>query len=400
MLEGKKIVLGVTGSIAAYKAAMLVRLLVKEGAEVQVVMTPSAKEFITPLTLSTLSGRPVLCDFFHAESGAWNSHVELGLWADAMVIAPATASTIGKMAAGIADNLLVTTYLSMKAPVFIAPAMDLDMYAHVATQRNLAQLKADGVYVIEPGAGELASGLVGKGRMAEPQDIVSEVEALFDEKKKSLQGKSFLVTAGATIEPIDPVRFISNHSSGKMGYALAESLAARGAKVWLVSGRTALDVPAGVERVDVLSAEQMCEACCELWPKCDGAVMCAAVADYTPAVVAEQKIKKGDGDMSIALKRTRDIAATLGKEKGSRLLVGFAMETENEMTNAVSKLQRKNMDFIVLNSLRQAGAGFRGDTNVVSLIDAESRVDLPLMSKREVADKIVDKMESILEEKN
>ncbi|MBE6220921.1 MAG: bifunctional phosphopantothenoylcysteine decarboxylase/phosphopantothenate--cysteine ligase CoaBC [Rikenellaceae bacterium] len=400
MLKGKHIILGITGSIAAYKSAVLCRLLVSAGAEVKVVMTPLAKQFITPLTMATLSKNPILVDFFNPENGEWNSHVSLGEWADCYLIAPATANTIAKMASGVADNLLLTTYLSARCKVAIAPAMDLDMYAHVATQRNLAQLKADGVYVIEPGAGELASGLVGKGRMAEPQDIVSEVEALFDEKKKSLQGKSFLVTAGATIEPIDPVRFISNHSSGKMGYALAESLAARGAKVWLVSGRTALDVPAGVERVDVLSAEQMCEACCELWPKCDGAVMCAAVADYTPAVVAEQKIKKGDGDMSIALKRTRDIAATLGKEKGSRLLVGFAMETENEMTNAVSKLQRKNMDFIVLNSLRQAGAGFRGDTNVVSLIDAESRVDLPLMSKREVADKIVDKMESILEEKN
>ncbi|MBQ3147839.1 MAG: bifunctional phosphopantothenoylcysteine decarboxylase/phosphopantothenate--cysteine ligase CoaBC [Alistipes sp.] len=400
MLKGKHIILGITGSIAAYKSAVLCRLLVSAGAEVKVVMTPLAKQFITPLTMATLSKNPILVDFFNPENGEWNSHVSLGEWADCYLIAPATANTIAKMASGVADNLLLTTYLSARCKVAIAPAMDLDMYAHVATQRNLAQLKADGVYVIEPGAGELASGLVGKGRMAEPQDIVSEVEALFDEKKKSLQGKSFLVTAGATIEPIDPVRFISNHSSGKMGYALAESLAARGAKVWLVSGRTALDVPAGVERVDVLSAEQMCEACCELWPKCDGAVMCAAVADYTPAVVAEQKIKKGDGDMSIALKRTRDIAATLGKDKGSRLLVGFAMETENEMTNAVSKLQRKNMDFIVLNSLRQAGAGFRGDTNVVSLIDAESRVDLPLMSKREVADKIVDKMESILEEKN
>ena len=400
MLKGKHIILGITGSIAAYKSAVLCRLLVSAGAEVKVVMTPLAKQFITPLTMATLSKNPILVDFFNPENGEWNSHVSLGEWADCYLIAPATANTIAKMASGVADNLLLTTYLSARCKVAIAPAMDLDMYAHVATQHNLAQLKADGVYVIEPGAGELASGLVGKGRMAEPQDIVSEVEALFDEKKKSLQGKSFLVTAGATIEPIDPVRFISNHSSGKMGYALAESLAARGAKVWLVSGRTALDVPAGVERVDVLSAEQMCETCCELWPKCDGAVMCAAVADYTPAVVAEQKIKKGDGDMSIALKRTRDIAATLGKEKGSRLLVGFAMETENEMTNAVSKLQRKNMDFIVLNSLRQAGAGFRGDTNVVSLIDAESRVDLPLMSKREVADKIVDKMESILEEKN
>ena len=399
-MKGKRIVLGITGSIAAYKACLIIRGLVKKGAEVQVVITPAGKEFITPITLSALTHNPIISDFFSQRDGTWHSHVDLGLWADAMLIAPCTASSLGKMANGIADNMLITTYLSMKAPVFIAPAMDLDMYRHASTQRNMTQLRADGVHIIEPQSGELASGLVGKGRMAEPQDIVREVEAMFDEKKKSLQGKHFLVTAGATIEPIDPVRFISNHSSGKMGYAVAEALAQRGAKVSLVSGRTALGVPAGVERIDVLSAEQMYDACCRLWAEADGAVMCAAVADYTPAVVADQKIKKGDGDMSIALKRTHDIAATLGENKGSRLLVGFAMETENEMANAESKLQRKNMDFIVLNSLRQEGAGFRGDTNVVSIIDSESRVDLPLMSKREVADRIVDKMESVLVEKN
>ena len=398
MLKGKHIILGITGSIAAYKSAVLCRLLVSAGAEVKVVMTPLAKQFITPLTMATLSKNPILVDFFNPENGEWNSHVSLGEWADCYLIAPTTANTMAKMASGVADNLLLTTYLSARCKVAIAPAMDLDMYAHVATQRNMAQLRADGVHIIEPQSGELASGLVGKGRMAEPQDIVREVEALLDEKKKSLQGKHFIVTAGATIEPIDPVRFISNHSSGKMGYAVAEALAARGAKVSLISGRTALDCPVGAERVDVLSAEQMYEACCRLWSEADGAVMCAAVADYTPAVVADQKIKKGDGDMSIALKRTHDIAATLGEKKGGRVLVGFAMETENETANAESKLQRKNMDFIVLNSLRESGAGFRGDTNVVSLIDAESRVDLPLMSKREVAERIVDKMESILGE--
>ena len=399
MLKGKHIILGITGSIAAYKSAVLCRLLVSAGAEVKVVMTPLAKQFITPLTMATLSKNPILVDFFNPENGEWNSHVSLGEWADCYLIAPATANTMAKMATGVADNLLLTTYLSARCKVAIAPAMDLDMYAHVATQRNMAQLRADGVHIIEPQSGELASGLVGKGRMAEPQDIVREVEALFDEKKKSLRGKHFIVTAGATIEPIDPVRFISNHSSGKMGYAVAEALAERGARVSLVSGRTALDKPAGVERIDVLSAGEMYEACRELWPEADGAVMCAAVADYTPQVVAEQKIKKGEGDMSIALKRTHDIAASLGEQKGERILVGFAMETENETANAESKLQRKNMDFIVLNSLRKEGAGFRGDTNIVSLIDAEQREDLPLMSKREVAERIVDKMESIISRK-
>ena len=385
MLKGKHIILGITGSIAAYKSAVLCRLLVSAGAEVKVVMTPLAKQFITPLTMATLSKNPILVDFFNPENGEWNSHVSLGEWADCYLIAPATANTMAKMATGVADNLLLTTYLSARCKVAIAPAMDLDMYAHVATQRNMEQLRRDGVHIIEPGSGELASGLVGKGRMAEPQQIVDEVVELLSEKKKSLRGKHFIVTAGATIEPIDPVRFISNHSSGKMGYAVAEVLAARGAKVSLVSGRTALEKPAGVER--------------GLWADSDGAVMCAAVADYTPAVVAEQKIKKGDGDMSIALKRTHDIAAHLGQHKGERVLVGFAMETENETVNAESKLQRKNMDFIVLNSLREEGAGFRGDTNIVSLIDAESREDLPLMSKREVAERIVDKMESILVKK-
>ena len=396
MLKGKHIILGITGSIAAYKSAVLCRLLVSAGAEVKVIMTPLAKQFITPLTMATVSKNPILVDFFNPENGEWNSHVKLGEWADLYLIAPASANTMAKMATGVADNLLLTTYLSARCAVAVAPAMDLDMYAHVATQRNMAQLKQDGVHIIEPGSGFLASGLVGKGRMAEPQDIVEAVKALFGEKKNSLEGKRFLVTAGATIEPIDPVRFISNHSSGKMGYAVAEALAERGADVTLVSGRTALDAPKGVDRVDVLSAEQMYEACVSRFEQMDGAVMCAAVADYTPQEVATEKLKKGDGDMSIPLKRTKDIAAALGERKGSRVLVGFAMETQHEMENAQSKLKRKNFDFIVLNSLRKAGAGFRGDTNIVTLIDGEGAEELPLMSKRDVADRIVDKIEKLL----
>ena len=396
MLKGKHIILGVTGSIAAYKSAVLCRLLVGAGADVKVIMTPLAKQFITPLTMATLSKHPILVDFFNPENGEWNSHVSLGEWADLYLIAPATANTMAKMATGVADNLLLTTYLSARCPVAIAPAMDLDMYAHTATQRNMAQLKADGVHIIEPQSGELASGLVGKGRMAEPQDILKAVEELLCEKKKSLEGKRFLVTAGATIEAIDPVRFISNHSSGKMGYAVAEALAARGAEVTLVSGRTALATPEGVKRVDVLSAEQMYQACVERFEQMDGAVMCAAVADYTPAVVADEKLKKSDDDLSIALCRTKDIAAELGSKKGSRVLVGFAMETQNERENAASKLERKNFDFIVLNSLREAGAGFRGDTNVVTLIDGAGAEELPLMTKREVAERIVDKIEKNL----
>ena len=396
MLKGKHIILGITGSIAAYKSAVLCRLLVGAGAEVRVVMTSLAKEFITPLTMATLSQHPILVDFFNPENGEWNSHVKLGEWADLYLIAPATANTMAKMATGVANNLLLTTYLSARCPVAVAPAMDLDMYAHVATQRNMESLRRDGVHIIEPGSGFLASGLQGKGRMAEPADIVKAVEAIFSEKKKSLEGKHYLVTAGATIEAIDPVRFISNHSSGKMGYAVAEELAQRGARVTLISGRTSLECPKGVERVDVLSAEDMYNACCERFDASDGAVMCAAVADYTPATVADQKLKKGDGDMSIALKRTHDIAATLGSRKGDRLLVGFAMETENEQANAEGKLKRKNFDFIVLNSLRKEGAGFRGDTNVVTLIDECGREELPLMQKSEVAVHIVDKMEKML----
>ena len=397
MLNGKHIILGITGSIAAYKAAMLCRLLVKEGAEVRVVMTPLAKQFITPLTMATLSKHPILVEFFNPENGEWNSHVSLGEWADMLLIAPATANTLAKMVTGIADNLLLTTYLSARSKVAVAPAMDLDMYAHITTQQNLKILAERGVAIIEPGAGELASGLVGKGRMAEPEDIVEQVKAIFAEgvKKKSLEGKHYIVTAGATIEAIDPVRYITNHSTGKMGYAIAEELAARGADVSLISGRTTLPTPKGVKRIDVLSAEDMYNAAVKEWENADGGVMCAAVADYTPVTVAERKLKKSDDDMRIELKRTKDIAKELGSSKGNRVLVGFALETDNEEANAEGKLQRKNFDFVVLNSLQDAGAGFRGDTNKVTLIDRNGNEEHPLMSKRDVAKVIVDKIENI-----
>lgn len=396
MLKGKHILLGVTGSIAAYKAAMLCRLLKRAGAEVQVVMTPLAKQFITPLTMATLSQRPVLVEFFDPENGAWNSHVSLGEWADCYVIAPATANTLAKMAHGIADNLLLTTYLSARCPVAAAPAMDLDMFVHASTQENLRTLEGRGVTLIEPGEGELASGLTGKGRMAEPERIVAALDEVLAEKKKSLEGRRFVVTAGATIEAIDPVRFISNHSTGKMGYAVAGELAARGAAVTLVSGRTNLPVPAGVERVDVLSAEEMYRAACAAFAGADGGVMCAAVADYTPAEPSDRKLKKDGGELTIRLKRTHDIAAELGAAKGGRVLVGFALETDNERSNARGKLERKHFDFVVLNSLRDTGAGFRGDTNKVTLIDRTASEELPLMSKREVAARIVDKIETII----
>lgn len=396
MLNGKHIILGITGSIAAYKAAMLCRLLVKEGAEVRVIMTPLAKQFITPLTMATLSKHPILVEFFNPENGEWNSHVSLGEWADMLLIAPATANTLAKMTTGVADNLLLTTYLSARSKVAIAPAMDLDMYAHITTQNNLRTLAERGVAIIEPEAGELASGLIGKGRMAEPEEIVKQVKEIFaKECVQTLAGKHYIVTAGATIEPIDPVRYITNHSTGKMGYAIAEELAQRGAKVTLVSGRTALQTPKGVERLDVVTAEDMYNATTEAWKEADGAVMCAAVADYTPKCVADQKLKKSDDDMSIELKRTKDIAKELGATKGDRILVGFALETNDEEANAEGKLKRKNLDFIVLNSLRDKGAGFGGDTNKITLIDANGSQEHPLMSKREVASIIVDKIESI-----
>lgn len=395
-LAGRHILLGITGSIAAYKAAMLCRLLKTAGADVRVVMTPLARQFITPLTMATLSKNPILVEFFDPENGAWNSHVSLGEWADCLLIAPATANTLAKMATGVADNLLLTTYLSARCPVAVAPAMDLDMYAHAATQQNLRTLAARGVRIIEPAEGELASGLSGKGRMAEPETIAAFVGRLLREKEGPLAGKRFLVTAGATIEAIDPVRFISNHSSGKMGYAIAGELAARGAAVTLVSGRTALETPPGVERVDVLSAAEMYEAAVKAFGEADGAVMCAAVADYTPVEVADRKIKKGDGEMTLTLRRTRDIAAELGACKGRRMLVGFALETHDEEAHAEAKLARKHFDFIVLNSLRDAGAGFRGDTNRVTFIDCAGREELPLLSKREVAARIADKIETMM----
>ena len=335
MLNGKHIILGITGSIAAYQAAMLCRPLVKEGAEVRVIMTPLAKQFITPLTMATLSKHPILVEFFNPENGEWNSHVSLGEWADMLLIAPATANTLAKMTTGVADNLLLTTYLSARSKVAIAPAMDLDMYAHITTQNNLRTLAERGVAIIEPEAGELASGLIGKGRMAEPEEIVKQVKDIFaKECVQTLAGKHYIVTAGATIEPIDPVRYITNHSTGKMGYAISEELALRGAKVTLVSGRTALQTPKGVERVDVVTAEDMYNATSEAWKEADGAVMCAAVADYTPKCVADQKLKKSDDDMSIELKRTKDIAKELGTTKGDRILVGFALETNDEEANA------------------------------------------------------------------
>ena len=393
-LEGRRILLGITGSIAAYKAAVLCRLLKTAGAEVRVVMTPLAKQFITPLTMATLSKNPILVEFFDPENGAWNSHISLGEWADCLLIAPATANTLAKMRGGAADNLLLTTYLSARCPVVVAPAMDLDMYAHAATQENLRTLAGRGVEIVEPADGELASGLVGKGRMAEPEEIVAFLDALFSRtgKKGTLQGKRFVVTAGATIEAIDPVRYITNHSTGKMGYAIAGELARRGAEVELVSGRTALPTPAGVTRRDVLSADEMFEAAATAFDNADGAVMCAAVADYTPVEVSETKLKKGEGDLCLALRRTRDIAA----RKGSRVLVGFALETDHEEANAEAKLVKKNFDFVVLNSLRDAGAGFRGDTNKVTLIDRTNREELPLMSKNDVAVRIVDKIETLL----
>lgn len=396
-LEGRRILLGVTGSIAAYKAAALCRLLKTAGAEVRVVMTPLAKQFITPLTMATLSKNPILVEFFDPENGAWNSHVSLGEWADCYVIAPATANTLAKMRTGVADNLLLTTYLSARCPVAVAPAMDLDMYAHPATQENLRELAARGVKIVEPGEGELASGLTGKGRMAEPEEIAASLNALFAARTDSpLRGKRFVVTAGATIEAIDPVRFISNHSTGKMGYAIAGELARRGAEVVLVSGRTSLPTPAGVERRDVLSADEMFRATVEAFADADGAVMCAAVADYTPAEVATTKIKKNDGELTLALRRTRDIAAHLGTQKGRRVLVGFALETDHEADNAEAKLTKKNFDFVVLNSLRDPGAGFGGDTNKVTFIDRRGREELPLLSKTEVAARIAGRIESLL----
>ena len=394
MLKGKHILLGITGSIAAYKAAMLCRLLRVAGAEVKVLMTPTAKEFITPVTMATLSKNPSAVEFYNPENGDWHSHISMGEWADCYLIAPATANTIAKMAYGIADNLLLTTYLSARCQTVVAPAMDCDMFCHTATQENLAKLRERGVVVLESPEGELASGLMGKGRMMEPEQIVEAISQMF-ESKQTLQGKRVMVTAGATIEAIDPVRYISNHSTGKMGYAIADALAKRGAEVVLVSGKTALPTPQGVRRVDVLSAEEMYEASVKEFEACDCAVMCAAVADYTPVVVADSKIKKSDDTFTIELRKTKDIARELGKVKGARKIVGFALETDNEQSNAEKKLVEKNLDMIVLNSLRDEGAGFGHDTNKVTFIDGTSRRELPLASKAEVAERIVDKIEKL-----
>ena len=357
ILNGKHIVLGVTGSIAAYKAAFLVRMLIKKGAEVQVVMTPAAKEFITPLTLSTLTRKPVVSEFFDRRDGSWNSHVDLGQWADAMLIAPCTAATLGKMASGVADNMLITTYFSMKAPVFIAPAMDLDMYSHPVTQRNIETLTSIGNIFIEPASGELASQLVGKGRMQEPEVIVTALEEFFS-KQAQLSKKKVLITAGPTYEAIDPVRFIGNYSTGKMGFALAEECAARGADVTLIAGPVNLKtVHPGINRIDVTSAQQMYEAAMKHFPESDAAILCAAVADFTPAVTSDTKIKR-KGEITLTLKPNPDIAASLGAiKRPDQRMVGFALETNDEFSNAQDKLERKNLDFIVLNSLRDEGAG-------------------------------------------
>ena len=395
MLQGKHILLGITGSIAAYKAAMLCRLLRVAGAEVKVLMTPTAKEFITPVTMATLSKNPIAVEFYNPENGDWHSHISMGEWADCYLIAPATANTIAKMAYGIADNLLLTTYLSARCQTVVAPAMDCDMFCHTATQENLAKLRERGVVVLESPEGELASGLMGKGRMMEPEQIVEAIDNLLS-PKQTLSGKRVMVTAGATIEAIDPVRYISNHSTGKMGYAIADALVKRGAEVVLVSGKTALQAPQGVHRVDVCSAEDMYQASVAEFETCDCAVMCAAVADYTPVAVSESKIKKSDETFSIELRKTKDIARELGKLKGARKLVGFALETDNEQVNAEKKLIEKNLDMIVLNSLRDEGAGFGCDTNKVTFIDSSSRTELPLASKAEVAERIADRIENLL----
>lgn len=392
MLKGKHIILGITGSIAAYKAAYLLRLFIKQGAEVQVVMTPAGKEFITPVTLSSLSGKPVVSEFFTANTGEWHSHVDLGLWADAMIVAPATASTIGKMAHGIADNMLVTTYLSCKAPVFVAPAMDLDMYAHPSTRHNLELLRSYGNHIIEPATGELASHLTGKGRMEEPEQIVAVLDRFFD-RPQPLAGKRVLVTAGPTYEKIDPVRFIGNYSSGKMGFALAEACAEAGAEVTLVAGPVSLTTShASIHRVDVESAAEMYRAAVDAYDRADATIMCAAVADYAPETVSDVKLKRSGDERVLRLKPNPDIAAELGRRKRpGQCLVGFALETNDEESNARLKMEKKNLDFIVLNSLRDAGAGFRCDTNKVTVIGREGEpVEIPCKLKTEVAADIVD----------
>ena len=374
---------------------MLCRLLRVAGAEVKVVMTPTAKEFITPVTMATLSKNPIAVEFYNPENGDWHSHIAMGEWADCYLIAPATANTLAKMAYGIADNLLLTTYLSARCQTVVAPAMDCDMFGHIATQENLAKLRERGVVILESPEGELASGLTGKGRMMEPEQIVEAIDRMLS-TEQTLAGKRVMVTAGATIEAIDPVRYISNHSTGKMGYAIADALAKRGAEVVLVSGKSALATPQGVRRVDVGSAEEMYEASIKEFEKVDCAVMCAAVADYTPVEVSASKIKKSDESFTIELRKTKDIARELGKVKGARTLVGFALETNDEQANAEKKLAEKNLDMIVLNSLRDEGAGFGHDTNKVTFIDATQREELPLLAKSEVAERIADRIENLL----
>ena len=403
MLTGKKIVLGITGSIAAYKSCLIIRELIKSGAEVQVVITPAGKEFITPITLSALTHKPVVSEFFSQKDGTWNSHVDLGLWADAMVIAPCTAATLGKMANGIADNMLITTYLSMKAPVFIAPAMDLDMYKHPSTQKNIETLRSFGNYIIEPGSGFLASGLEGKGRMEKPENIVKALDKFFFVSSESqstlydLIDKKILITAGPTYEKIDPVRFIGNYSSGKMGFALAEECARRGAKVVLVAGPVSLTCSDGIQRVNVESCEEMYEAAVGVFPDCDAAILCAAVADFRPEAIAEEKIKRVGDDLVLKLKPTQDIAATIGrmKEKSQRI-VAFALETNEEENNAQRKLEKKNADFIVLNSTRIPGTTFQADDNQITIINKEGKKRYAKKPKTEVARDIIDELVAIL----
>ena len=402
ILKGKHIVLGISGGIAAYKSAYLLRLFIKAGAEVQVVITPNGKEFITPATLAALSGKPVVSEFFAANTGEWHSHVDLGLWSDLMVVAPATASTIGKMANGIADNMLITTYLSAKSPVMVAPAMDLDMWSHPSTQRNVAMLQSYGVEIIQPGSGELASHLVGKGRMAEPEEIFRNVELHFS-RRESLKGRRILVTAGPTYEDIDPVRFIGNYSSGKMGFAIAEEAAARGADVTLVTGPVALQTSAPrITRIDVRSARQMLEASEKAFSCCDAAILSAAVADYAPEHCHDVKLKRETTDgLELKLVRNPDIAASLGAAKGKRVLIGFALETDHEVDNALGKMERKGLDMIILNSLRNPLAGFNKDTNQVTVIRKDGTMtEYPAKDKKDVARDIIDQLEINFREHN
>lgn len=396
MLKGKKILLAVTGSIAAYKAAYIIRLLKKQGAAVKVIMTAASSDFITPLTLSTLSQEPIYSDFLKdEETGEWNNHVDLGLWADLMLVAPATANSLSKMATGNADNFMMAVYLSAKCPVFVAPAMDLDMYKHGSTRDNLDTLISRGNHIIYPGSGELASGLVGEGRLAEPEEIVEHLEEFF-RRGLSLSGKRILITAGPTYEKIDPVRFLGNNSSGKMGFALAEEAMQRGAIVTLIAGPNHLEVPSGVNYISITSAKELFEACQQNFEQ-DGIIMSAAVADYTPAEVSAIKVKKKEGDLSLELKRTTDVLKWMGENKKDQKLVGFALETNDELENAKGKLKRKNLDLIVLNSLNDKGAGFKGDTNKITILDAyNNSYEFELKSKSDVAKDILNKLEELL----